>query len=475
MPTEFYELVIKEQLDLNAKLNSELCAMREQIQMLQSSLQEMSQKYEDALNQIAHLQSILNNNSNNSSLPPSSDPPGKSANRYNGRKNTDKKPGGQKGHKGKTLTKEEIEEKIKSGEMKVIDKTIGKPSKNYITRYRVDLTIETVVTRVKIYANEDGKYDLPKEYAKEVSYGDTVKSLAAYLYSEGIVANERIRDFLNSISNHVLNISSGAVYGFCKQFAKKCSSAISKIKDTLLKGTVVCTDATCMSVNGKQIKIRNFSNKDCVLFIPRKSNNIETLLEMPVLSGYDGILVHDHETALYHIQATHAECNAHILRYLQKNTEECKHSWSTKMQEFLCEVNNERQKLIASNDNQFSDVKIQEYENRYDEIIALGWSENDPKSRCSAKEERALLRRMTKFKGNHLLFIHDFRVPFTNNMSEQDLRQCKGRQKIAGGFRKDDGSQMFCDILSVVETIKRHHECLFQEIHNIFAGESVYL
>ncbi len=145
------------------------------------------------------------------------------------------------------------------------------------------------------------------------------------------------------------------------------------------------------------------------------------------------------------------------------------------MQEFLCEANDQRQELISANINQFSDAKIQEFENRYDEIITLGWTENDPLRRCSAKDERALLRRLETYKDNHLLFIHDFRVPFTNNSSEQDLRKCKGRQKIAGGFRNDDGSQMFCDIMSVVETIKRHRDCVFSEILHIFTGESVYL
>ena len=61
----------------------------------------------------ARLKSIINNDSSNTSLPPSTDPKGgKPANSYNGRKKTGRKAGGQKGHKGTTLTKAEIEEKI---------------------------------------------------------------------------------------------------------------------------------------------------------------------------------------------------------------------------------------------------------------------------------------------------------------------------------------------------------------------------
>ncbi len=67
----------------------------------------------------ARLKSIINNDSSNTSLPPSTDQKGgKPANTYNGRKKTERKAGGQNGHKGTTLTKAEIEEKKASGKCK---------------------------------------------------------------------------------------------------------------------------------------------------------------------------------------------------------------------------------------------------------------------------------------------------------------------------------------------------------------------
>ena len=45
-------------------------------------------------------------------------------------------------------------------------------------------------------------------------------------------------------------------------------------------------------------------------------------------------------------------------------------------------------------------------------------------------EEKALLKRDGKnTEKNHLLFLHDFTVPFDNNMSERDLRKAKNREK----------------------------------------------
>ena len=67
-------------------------------------------------NEVARLRSIINNDSSNSSLPPSSDQKNvKPANTYNGRTETKRKAGGQKSHKGTTLTKQDIEEKIRTG------------------------------------------------------------------------------------------------------------------------------------------------------------------------------------------------------------------------------------------------------------------------------------------------------------------------------------------------------------------------
>ena len=59
--------------------------------------------------------------------------------------------------------------------------------------------------------------------------------------------------------------------------------------------------------------------------------------------------------------------------------------------------------------------------------------------RWATKEETSLLNRLKKYKRNHLLFLHDFNVPFDNNMSERDLRKCKNRQKMSGGFRTEAG------------------------------------
>ena len=76
---------------------------------------------------------------------------------------------------------------------------------------------------------------------------------------------------------------------------------------------------------------------------------------------------------------------------------------------------------------------------------------------------------------NHLLFLRDFAVPFDNNMSERDLRKCKNRQKMSGGFRSSDGLNMFCSILTVVETAKRRNINPFSAFCNLLDGKGLFL
>ena len=105
---------------LEEELKREKASHEEDVGILKAQIEELLKKYAEALEEMARLKSMLNNNSGNTSLPPSTDRKGreKSANRYNGRVKSEKKAGGQTGHKGKTLTKAEVAEKLASGQYK---------------------------------------------------------------------------------------------------------------------------------------------------------------------------------------------------------------------------------------------------------------------------------------------------------------------------------------------------------------------
>lgn len=444
----------------NVILTEENAALRKENQLLRDDNERMKR--------------ILNNDSSNSSVPPSKSQPIKAPNTYNSRKPTKKKAGAQPGHKGRSASKADVEKKIWEGVIGHHIKETGNPERPYVTRYCLDLDIKVIATEIRIHADNDGKYHIPDKYKADVSYGNTIKTITAFLYSEGVVANDRICTFINSLSGDTLGISTGSIYNFCKNFAGACAALRPVIENALLNSKEICTDATVITINGVQTYIRNFSTKDYVLYCSCTKKDIETLRGIKVLKEYTGTLVHDHETATYHFGTKHGECNVHLQRYLLKNTEETGNNWSHDMGMFLNGMDHARNEHIRKNNCSFTQEQIKEYEKRYDTVIAKGREQNKKtKGKIAKKEEKALLNRLEKYKANHLLFLHDFAVPFSNNMSEKDLRICKNRQKMAGGFRNENGKQMYCDIMSFVETIKRKKLNIFQSISGLIKGTPV--
>ena len=458
---------------VEAELHDEKEEHKEDVSRLNAKIDALTKENQLLRDDNARLRSILNNDSSNTSLPPSTDRKGgKPVNTFNGRKKTEQKPGGQKGHTGVTLTRSEAEEKIASGRCRHEIRTIGTPSgQNYITKYVVDLRVEPVITEIRIYADENGKFHIPPEYRSDVTYGANVKALAVSLYSEGVMSNDRIASFLNAAGNGELGLSEGSIYGFCRKFANVSGKSILRLERELLNRNVVATDATLVTVNGEQNYIRNFSDKDTVVYHAMKSKSIEALKELDFLRQYAGILLHDHETALYHFGTEHAECNVHILRYLRKNTEETGNVWSDEMATLLSEMNRSRKEWMAQGKTTLAAEMIADYEGRYFSLLKKGHEENRATAhRYAKREEKTLLNRMEKYSHNHLLFLHDFSVPFDDNISERDLRKAKNRQKMAGGFRKDSGHEMYCSIMTIIETLKKRKMGIIENVKKLFMG-----
>jgi len=416
----------------------------------------------------------LSNNSSNSSLPPSTNRQARRANKFNSRTKSDKPVGAQVGHKGKTLTKEDAVELIATGEFKHTIISVGDETAHYVSKYVIDLKTIPVITEHRFYHEQGINPSIPSELRSNVTYGNTVRAIAVDLYAEGAVSNDRICEFINAISGNKLNISTGSIYHFCKQFANKCEGEIDLITNKLLNSDVALTDATHIKNNGKQAYIRNQSTNEWVLYTGFESKRKDELAERGIFSNFTGTFVHDHETALYNFGTGNAECNVHLIRYLKKNDEEAKNSWSSEMRTLMSEMNRMRKQHIEKK-TRFTISEISDYEQAFDELLIMGRNQNKSTKNLLAKtEEKKLLNRLEKYKGNHLLFLHDFSVPFDNNLSERDLRKCKTKTKVSGGFRKSSGVEMYCTIMSVIQSAKRQGKSLFTSINNVLNNVPVF-
>ena len=70
---------------------------------------------------------------------------------------------------------------------------------------------------------------------------------------------------MNAAGNGELKLSEGSVYGSCRKFAKFSEKSTQNVEEELLNQSVVATDATTVTVNGKHNYIRNFSIKFSML------------------------------------------------------------------------------------------------------------------------------------------------------------------------------------------------------------------
>ena len=76
---------------------------------------------------------------------------------------------------------------------------------------------------------------------------------------------------------------------------------------------------------------------------------------------------------------------------------------------------------------------------------------------------------MEKYMENHLLFLHDHRVPATNNEAERLLRSYKRKQQQAVSFRSQESIDSLCKCMSVLVMMRQKEEQnLFEKISQIF-------
>lgn len=60
-------------------------------------------------------------------------------------------------------------------------------------------------------------------------------------------------------------------------------------------------------------------------------------------------------------------------------------------------------------------------------------------------------------------------VPFTNNLSERDIRMNKVKKKISGCFRTSDAGENSCVIRSTLSTAKKNSKNIFDILHQAFS------
>lgn len=86
-------------------------------------------------------------------------------------------------------------------------------------------------------------------------------------------------------------------------------------------------------------------------------------------------------------------------------------------------------------------------------------------------EERCLKKRLRAYVDDHLRFLTDFRINFTNNLAERGLRPIKKNLKMAGTFRSLKSAKWYCGVMNIIDTCVKNELHVGKIIERIFRGK----
>jgi len=438
---------------------------------LKAEIESLSKENTALKSENQKLKAIINKDSSNSSKPPSSDGFKKI---FNSREKTGRKPGGQPGHPGRvpvlfenpTHIINHKQERCGCGGTVVY-------GEDYQAKQTVELEIRAEVTEHRSYTGVCGrchaKIENETPLQDTITYGENVKAFVAMLSSEGLVSISRIQAMLNEITDGAINLSEGTIAKWNEELSGKLAPFIEEMKEKLLTQPVLRKDETGIRIANSLQWLHVLSNEVYTLYFAHKKRGNEADQEIGILPMYSGVLVHDHMKGLYSFSCGHAECNAHILRYLKSAAETNKCEWAVAMTTFLTEANNNVKEHKARNIPALDDAAVAGYHARYDEILEQGRLEFfQGENKDINSEGMKLLRRLKEYKREHLRFLSDFQVPFDNNLAERDLRMIKSKTKVSGCFRGNEGGAVFANIKSYTSTLRKNSMNIFNGLKNAF-------
>ena len=254
-----------------------------------------------------------------------------------------------------------------------------------------------------------------------------------------------------------------------KEFAQKTEQEQRALFADMLCSPVMHTDCTNAKENGNNAYVYVCATPDGnVLYFAKQKKGHDGVKGTPV-EDYQGILVHDHEKTFYNYGSEHQECLAHVLRYLKDSmSNEADLEWNREMYALLREMVHYRNSLVPGIEPDAG--MVEKYEERYDEVLRKAKKEYEyiPPSDYY-RDGYNLYRRLEEYKENHLLFLHDPRVPATNNEAERLLRNYKRKQQQAVTFRSFDTISQLCQCMSMLVLMRRNEENnLFDRVSQIF-------
>jgi len=459
----------------------------QRVEEQQRIIEHQEERVQEQGRRIQELEALIKRDSHNSNKPPSSD--GYTKRPVGGKKESGRRPGGQRGHEGNTLRMVGHPDKVVEYKVAVCGSCGKSLKKEKVIEYdrrqvfdippiKVEVTEHRGEKKVCARCGEVSTAVFPEGITHKAQYGNRLKAYAVYIKNYGLLSYERAAELFEDLFS--VPLSAGTLVNIDQNISERLAGVVERIKQNIIASSVAHFDETGMRIEGKLHWLHVAGTNELTYYMPHQKRGNAATDAIGILPTYQGRAIHDNWKSYFNYRCCeHGLCNAHHIRELTFMYEQYAQKWAKDMIDFLLEVKEKREK---TNRRGFDPETIKEYENRYRRIITAGMRANPPpvedtqkKKRGRKKKSKALnlVERLRQREKATLAFMYDFTVPFDNNLAERDIRMMKVQQKISGTFRSFEGAVSFCRIRSYISTVKKQGMSVIAAIQDAFAGDTL--
>lgn len=433
--------------------------------------------------QLKALQAQKNQDSHNSNKPPSSDGLKRTINST--RPKSNRSSGGQKGHTGSTLAMTKTPDKI-------IPHTVDRCScgcslkKVPVRRRHKRQVIDIPTPQIEYTEHQSDEKQCPRcgettiapfpeGIEKNIQYGTNIKSFAVYLMQYQLIPLKRTQELLRNMFH--IEISQGTLLNWTQELHKNVEPAEQEIVQQLKQANTVHADETGIFCENRLHWVHVVATSNLTHLQMHRKRGSEAIDDIGIIGSLRGRLIHDFWLAYFKYAIQHGMCNSHLIRELTAAYENDKQDWARWMIDLLLRIHKRVEQAKEQNHHFLPSQTCHYYKRQYRSLLTIAEELNPhqnapPGKRGRPKQTKVynLIERMSDYQDEVLAFMEDFRVPFTNNQAERDLRMLKVKQKISGTFRSREGGDAFCRIRGYISTACKNTISAFDAIVMAFNG-----
>jgi len=231
-------------------------------------------------------------------------------------------------------------------------------------------------------------------------------------------------------------------------------------------------DETSAGVGGRTAWVHTSVTANVTLLVAHWRRGFEGSVYAGVLQFYTMTFISDCWAAYFNegFKGRHAICDGHILRELVAAAYFRHQVWAIAMFDLLIEIYEAKKDAVAREEKCLPQEYIDDVRARYRKIVADGLDENPG---VTKGKTISLIERLKNLEDGVLAFAVDFSVDFTNNASEQSLRNLKVALSVIGQFKTLQGLSDYCVIQSFMDTCRKQGRNPYDMMRVLLSGGDI--